>query len=315
MSLNPFNVLSISNLRFHTNSTAFPIPPNYSEQATLSRIYFDILYRDGHTTTWELTNYLAHGSYAQIYVMTSVGLTTEETRAIKFVKGGDNEAHILQSLPGNMPLQPPFDIFDGIFEITHSWRQSLKSCNKAMWKRFEGFESVVIMKKIRNLGLHCLIDNEAVSQPYFSLPAIRQISYDLIDALAFMREYKISHGDIKLENIMLDSSGKGILLDFGAARICEQGPMAQMIGPCTMAYLPPECCDDIAEFDPEKRDVWALGVVLFRLFARMKEMGRIRNTLEFWSDFEYDYDSPRFQQYKYSSGEEFTSFKRFLRQV
>lgn len=321
MSLTITDVCGVRCLPGWTHRT-FPVRRG-DKPCTLGKFRLEIVYEHDAqpTTQWELVDYLGQGAYGQTYVMTRVGATIGETRAIKFVKPGDNEAIFLQSLPADMSLEPPFDIFDGIFTITPEWKKSLNKENAEMRGKFDKFQYIVVMKEIKNMELYDLIFNDNISKPFLSLPAIRKILRDLVDALAFMRKFKISHGDIKLENIMLDSCGKSVLLDFGGARFCEPGPTLQKIGVHTRIYLPPECAcagHGIINFDPEKSDVWALGVVIFRLFAKATpflqddSVGSHQNLEAFWQDFDNHSSSVHLRSMIDEYPEDFAEFKRFL---
>lgn len=84
--------------------------------------------------------------------------------------------------------------------------------------------------------------------------------------------------------------------------------------------------EQIIDFDPEKNDVWALGVVIFRLFAKLspfladKSVGSHHNLESFWDGFEAklssplfpELNSPRFRDVIFRSGEDYGNFKQFL---
>lgn len=55
-----------------------------------------------------------------------------------------------------------------------------------------------------------------------SLELARRVATELLDILSYLRAQNLIHGDICLENLMLDSSGKLRLIDFGVARYVNE---------------------------------------------------------------------------------------------
>lgn len=88
-----------------------------------------------------------------------------------------------------------------------------------------------------------------------------------------MHSLGISHGDIKLENVLLTSNQKPKLIDFGSATFhrCRVDALEAETNVApgdygTPAYLPPEVFTSL-EYDRAKADLWALGVLAYVLFA------------------------------------------------
>lgn len=86
--------------------------------------------------------------------------------------------------------------------------------------------------------------------------------FQLAKALQYMHLRNVIHRDIKLENILLSSTGLVKVIDFGWAVHCV--PDAQRETYCgTVLYLSPELLNT-RRYD-EKVDVWAFGVVAYEL--------------------------------------------------
>jgi len=101
----------------------------------------------------------------------------------------------------------------------------------------------------------------------------------IVDAVLYLHSCELSHGDLKLANVMLD---RGIvrLIDFGTAR--HEGTRAEREGSAaplagTIPYLAPEALPQWSEprrawrtlsYDGRPADVWALGVLLVNLLTR-----------------------------------------------
>jgi serine/threonine-protein kinase PknK len=92
--------------------------------------------------------------------------------------------------------------------------------------------------------------------------ACEQALRDAISALAFLHRLDLRHGDLKPENVLVDSAGRGTLIDLG----CTAPHGARMISGGTPAYLAPE----LARGEPgdARADLYALGLTLRELGAQ-----------------------------------------------
>ena len=126
----------------------------------------------------------------------------------------------------------------------------------------------LIMKHIDGIDLEKFIDREGRLEPVRAIEIMMQIS----DALSVIHNKGIIHRDIKPSNIMIDKSGRPILMDFGVAKDylserVDQKPLTtngSFLG--TPHYMAPE------QFtNPEKvtkaTDVYALGIVFYQLVS------------------------------------------------
>ena len=83
---------------------------------------------------------------------------------------------------------------------------------------------------------------------------------DLIAGVLWLHQHQICHRDLKIENILLDKLMTAKLIDFGLAT--RYTPGVKLTERCGSAeYCAPEIILAKA-YDPEKTDVWALGVIL-----------------------------------------------------
>jgi serine/threonine protein kinase len=114
-----------------------------------------------------------------------------------------------------------------------------------------------------------LINGQSLESLLASNPALPahdavEIGSKLCDALAALHTRGIVHGDIKASNVMLEDSGRVVLMDFGAAqRFRTAAPNTVMVG--TLPYLAPELLRG-AVHSPQS-DIYALGVLMFRLLT------------------------------------------------
>eukprot|EP01052_Picozoa_sp_SAG31_P012648 SAG31_NODE_744_length_12415_cov_74.120900_7_plen_174_part_00 len=71
--------------------------------------------------------------------------------------------------------------------------------------------------------------------------------------------------DLKLENLLLDASGKVLkITDFGFAKNLSEGVAKTVLG--TAVYVAPEVLDGL-EYDGYQVDIWACGIVLYVMVA------------------------------------------------
>jgi serine/threonine-protein kinase len=91
----------------------------------------------------------------------------------------------------------------------------------------------------------------------------RRVVLAVADALACAHDAGVLHRDVTTNNIMLEPSGRVVLLDFGLALALEHSRLTSdglIVG--TTEYIAPEV---LRGFEPDARsDVYSLGVVLYR---------------------------------------------------
>jgi serine/threonine protein kinase len=98
---------------------------------------------------------------------------------------------------------------------------------------------------------------------------VASILDQVLDALAHVHASGLVHRDIKLGNIMLDDSGRAIVMDFGLARK-EHGTLltreGTMVG--SPAYLSPEVVR--GEVAVPASDQWAVGISAYEMLAGVR---------------------------------------------
>jgi protein-serine/threonine kinase len=92
----------------------------------------------------------------------------------------------------------------------------------------------------------------------------------LIDGVDYMHKTGIAHMDLKLENIMVDNIHKTIkIIDFGNSKVFHDSLHINTVIPekgihGSLPYIAPEEFLQV-EYNPEKTDVWASGIILFEI--------------------------------------------------
>ncbi|KAI5253446.1 hypothetical protein E4T42_02897 [Aureobasidium subglaciale] len=102
---------------------------------------------------------------------------------------------------------------------------------------------------------------------------LAEILLRLEEGIYIMHGLGVSHGDIKLENVLLTMNYEPVLIDFGSATFhdCRVDSIEANTNVApgdygTAAYLPPEVFLSL-DYDRKKADFWALGVLAYVLFT------------------------------------------------
>lgn len=122
---------------------------------------------------------------------------------------------------------------------------------------------------------------------------IFQIIYQISKALLHLKQKKIVHKDIKLENILVtELNEKNIIVklgDFGCATQCFTKKIFQFSKKGTAQYLSPEII--ITHKFDYKADVWALGIIIYEILTNgispfnYENNNKIYDEIKNYSDF------------------------------
>lgn len=122
-----------------------------------------------------------------------------------------------------------------------------------------------------------LIDGESLAKRVKRegrLPEAEVESYfrQILDALEEVHNRKLWHLDVKPANIMVDSAGKAVLIDFGSSKQMRQGGGATTgsLPSFTPGYAPTEQQDQNAAMIGAWTDLYALGATLYNLLTGNK---------------------------------------------
>jgi len=92
---------------------------------------------------------------------------------------------------------------------------------------------------------------------------VKKLFCQLVSAVDYLHQLGICHGDLKLENVVLDSSGKLTLIDFGLSSFSSADDLC-----CLYSGTPAYVSAEILEKKPYSgylADVYSLGVLLYSL--------------------------------------------------
>jgi serine/threonine protein kinase/Tfp pilus assembly protein PilF len=119
----------------------------------------------------------------------------------------------------------------------------------------------ITMEYIEGKDLRSII-REKKSSPEEAVEVIQQVC----NALEAVHSVGVIHRDLKPQNIMQDSSGRILVMDFGLARTLEGDGMTQtgaLVG--TMEYMSPE--QALAKDLDQRSDIFAIGLILYELLT------------------------------------------------
>jgi serine/threonine protein kinase len=127
----------------------------------------------------------------------------------------------------------------------------------------------------------CDLANRVESGNLLSVDEAWKIFREQAEVLAYIHSLDLIHRDIKPENIMIDATGKSILMDFGLAlddsvtRMTNDG---MFVG--TLKYCPPELFT--TGISSPSSDVYQLGFVIYELLTGKSYIGAFNNVKEFY---------------------------------
>lgn len=148
----------------------------------------------------------------------------------------------------------------------------------------------------------------------FSIAEVSDIARQLIDALRYAHRY-IVHRDIKPENIWLAEDGTVKLMDFGIARAFSNSQLTQTgMALGTAYYMSPE--QRIGAKDVDWRtDQYALGVVLYELFAGTLPTGAVQPIGTLRRDLPKRYATALMRAMSMMPEDRFASFNEMLAEI
>mmetsp|Transcript_6986 Transcript_6986/g.13611 ORF Transcript_6986/g.13611 Transcript_6986/m.13611 type:complete len:368 (+) Transcript_6986:297-1400(+) len=129
-----------------------------------------------------------------------------------------------------------------------------------MFDAFETGHEFCVVTEFAQGELFDVLQDDVTLPP----PLIRSISSQLTEALHYLHSHRIIHRDMKPQNILLSSSGRVKLCDFGFARAMSSATLVLTSIKGTPLYMSPELVKELP-YD-HTSDLWSLGVILYELY-------------------------------------------------
>lgn len=104
----------------------------------------------------------------------------------------------------------------------------------------------------------------------------RNVIKTIAKTLKFCHENGVAHRDVKADNVLIGKQGRLKLIDFAYSHMLDDGSTVENY--CgTPSYMSPEIFEKTAHC-PKKADVWALGILAYRLVTgEFPFIGRLKH--------------------------------------
>ncbi|KAG9255484.1 calcium/calmodulin-dependent protein kinase [Emericellopsis atlantica] len=152
---------------------------------------------------------------------------------------------------------------------------------------FENSEDVFITLEYLPLGdLQHFMKNS----PAFDEEAVRRITGQLLEGIAFMHDSGFAHRDLKPGNILVEAASPDWLVkiaDFGISKRAQEGGTdlrTMQIG--TFGYMAPEVMGFFSGNDPSVAysvtvDIWAIGIIAYELLFKRHPFVNVKDILDY----------------------------------
>lgn len=199
---------------------------------------------------WLLINVLGDGATSTVFL--GYDLKTKSYSAIKIFKDTDpftaaqakKEALLHSSINHRLILQvKEFNSASQLVDLAGN----KKSVSFMELELARGGDLLLLLERVKFVP-------EKLARTYF---------HQIIEVLEYLHQKKIAHGDIKPENLMLDSNFCIKLADFGSASKLTSNSF-QVSEAGTTKYFPPERYQE-RNYDGASADIFAAAIVLFCL--------------------------------------------------
>ena len=216
-----------------------------------------ILHTKNQGEEFYIIKLIGQGQYSRVYLSLGKDNQHYAIKIFKDIESFRNETSRLSDLMPSKHIVKLFSYGEGVLERGYS------IYSYKLFNYFNGEDTVryAVFEYLSNGELYNYVLR---IKKKFPEDISRKIFYDLVKAVETCHKCGITHGDIKLENILLSSCFNIKLIDFGFAKRIEEGLISSLTG--TRGYAAPECfISSVNEYSGVTSDIFSLGVVLFLL--------------------------------------------------
>lgn len=129
------------------------------------------------------------------------------------------------------------------------------------------------------------------------------IAQSVLNALCYMKEYRLMHRDIKPSNILLNSTGEIKVCDYGICGFLNNESLCKSFKGCQL-YMSPEKLS-VENGYSIKSDVWSLGIMLIEIATGIHPYSEFTSLFELTTHI-LEKESPELDRNKFS--EDFCDF-------
>lgn len=122
----------------------------------------------------------------------------------------------------------------------------------------------MVLQYIEGLRLDQVLATYRQEDTFIEPPEAARLIREIGLALDYAHGRGVIHRDVKPANIILNSQGQAILVDFGLALLTDRGKQGEVFG--TPEYIAPEQVKSSSRVTPQS-DLYALGVILYEMFT------------------------------------------------
>jgi serine/threonine protein kinase/predicted negative regulator of RcsB-dependent stress response len=233
---------------------------------------------------FRLSENLGQGAFAHVYLAEELSLGCRQVVVKASLKGG-HEADTLGRLehPNIVPIFSVHNEADyGLTLICMPYLGRVTLQDIVGWLFREGRPRPTHGRHLIDaLTAKSGLQQQATADPRLAnatyVDAVTQLGAQLADALAYTNSKAILHGDLKPSNVLLDASGKPMLLDFNLS--FDAARRTGYLG-ATLGYSAPEIVAGLVSDSEEKvvadprSDLYSWGVILYELLTGRLPFGK-----------------------------------------
>ncbi len=137
-------------------------------------------------------------------------------------------------------------------------------CIAKLYDRYTGDDmQYLVMEYVEGITLKQYLTKKGRLETATVISIVTQV----LQVLSYLHQNGIVHGDVKPQNILLQTSGRIVLSDFGVARQSEEDSYTDMYGKAvgTVYYLSPEQAR--GREGGVRSDLYSLGVMMYEMVA------------------------------------------------